>query len=247
MPQGAGAMGVGPMGTSQQPQGPQVDWQALNADLSSAVASGAISVSEAEFILDSAKQQYGGGQDMGTQIVQALQTNPEQAKGLIIQGLLSGEIDSATAKMVLELTESGGDTMPDLNTTQTKYYNVANTADGAIGLLSNMSGVTGQEMPGIGKGLTTSIQDTLNTTDPKMLEYRNKIASIDLAVSNLIAGTNISKSEARRLKKLVPTMNDSISEAQSKLKELLTLGIGGSGVSVQQLGASTDVLSDYMQ
>lgn len=72
-----------------------------------------------------------------------------------------------------------------------------------------------------------------------MLAYRNKISSIDLAVSNLISGTAISDNEAKRLKKLIPTMNDSVSEATSKLNELMQLGITGAGIN------NSSVTSDY--
>lgn len=127
----------------------------------------------------------------------------------------------------------------DLNTTQSKYYSVADSAQGAINLLSSMASISGQELPGFGKTITSNIADLFNISDPQMLAYRNKISSIDLAVSNLISGTAISDNEAKRLKKLIPTMNDSVSEATSKLNELMQLGITGAGIN------NSSVTSDY--
>jgi hypothetical protein len=147
------------------------------------------------------------------------------------------------AKMLMEssATTSGPG---KLNMTQSKYYGVSEAAKSASALLDEMVSTSGQTLPGFGKTITSGLADLFNVSDPMMLAYRNKISSIDLAISNLLAGTNISKSESRRLKKLVPTMNDTPQEAQSKLAELNALGLTGMGSSA---GVDQQQLSDqYM-
>lgn len=119
----------------------------------------------------------------------------------------------------------------DLNTTQSKYYAVSDAATRGINKAQELAQAGGRT-PGFGQGTITSLEDRFNTSDPDMLEYRSLLAGIDLAVSNLISGTAISDNEAKRLKKLIPTISDSPEEAVIKLKELQRLGALGSGVGM---------------
>lgn len=162
----------------------------------------------------------------------------QQAASMLPPGSDASDI-LAWAKYIMENSSQGG---MDLNMTQSKYYGVSQAAQSASELLDSMASSKGQPLPGFGRTITSAIGDLFNISDPLMLEYRNKIASIDLAVSNLIAGTNISASESKRLHKLVPTMNDSVSEAKSKLAELDALGITGAGLYQEEI---SDQYGDY--
>lgn len=162
----------------------------------------------------------------------------QQAMSILPPGSDASDI-LAWAKFIMDNSSQGG---MDLNMTQSKYYGVSQAAQSASELLDSMASSKEQPLPGFGRTITSAIGDLFNISDPLMLEYRNKIASIDLAVSNLIAGTNISASESKRLHKLVPTMNDSVSEAKSKLAELDALGITGAGLYQEEI---SDQYGDY--
>ena len=162
----------------------------------------------------------------------------QQAMSMLPPGSDASDI-LAWAKFIMDNSSQGG---MDLNMTQSKYYGVSQAAQSASELLDSMASSKEQPLPGFGRTITSAIGDLFNISDPLMLEYRNKIASIDLAVSNLIAGTNISASESKRLHKLVPTMNDSVSEAKSKLAELDALGITGAGLYQEEI---SDQYGDY--
>lgn len=164
----------------------------------------------------------GGGMTVGQALSQAYSMLPNASESELM----------SLAKMLMS---EGTPSANSLNMTQSKYYSVASAAQSASDLVGQMAQTAGQAIPGFGKEVTSAIADAFNVSDPAMLAYRNKLASIDLAVSNLIAGTNISKSEARRLRKLVPTMNDSPQEAQSKLNELMNLGESGMGITSDYL------------
>jgi len=146
----------------------------------------------------------------------------------------------AFAKMLME--EGGGEGVDtsNLGVAQAKYYTVADSADEAIQLVTQLSSIPGQAQPGLGRGLASFVGEKTNLGDPGIQALRAKLSGIDLQVSNLIAGTNISKSESRRLKKLVPTMDDDLQDMIIKLNELKSIGIKGAGI-----GGSNSIADEY--
>jgi hypothetical protein len=92
------------MGEQSMEQSQNVDWEGLTMELVGAVMNGQMSATEADWILSTLQQSYGGGeQDFATQLEQLAEVDKREAAKLLARGVANGEVNTTTANTLSRL------------------------------------------------------------------------------------------------------------------------------------------------
>ena len=100
----------------QEPQR-QFDMNRFTQDLMQAVLAGQISPAQADYAMEMAKS-MSGGQSITDQISRLAQTNPEEARQLLAQGVISGQVDRNVASTYADMMGIGQEDGGKLSTNQ---------------------------------------------------------------------------------------------------------------------------------
>ena len=243
-PQGGEMMGMpdywGESTAQQAPQGEQVDWNALYDGLIKAVSNGDISSSDAETIVELAKKRAGIDTSAATNQIAALaQTNPEMARQLLGQALLSGDVDSGMANSISSLY---GIDVKDDDKDDEYSQKVLNAMTG-LQDLGTMKDIIAQD------GVPTTSFGPFGGLSGEAQKYTKAAQNIADIIARSRTGAAMNITEEKLYSNWVPRFTDTKDSREKKMEDLYSLFalvIKNEGIEMEDVKSQmSDISNEY--
>ncbi len=174
--------------------------------------------------------------------------DPEQFKQVLVMGLLSGEIDPATANLLVELLGLDAPATNAVNKDQAQLTQVISELSRLYGLGTEDSISVGSSKGGIEKKIGSLGQVFKKATsgdfETKVVAYRNMMSTAAGIINKLRGAGTLNEGEYQVMMKNMPTENSTEEEAKQYFDNVIRM-LGNSSISNPVPTTEEDIYSTF--